>query len=250
MNKAMHNTGLPPIGTTLDEGWRLFLQSLMVIFLPVWVAGIVDVLPDALAGGGLLTGSLNWSVLAVTVPAWLVEGALYGIAIAKLNAVATGERLSYTRALRLGIRAAPAVVIGDLVYNLASWGGLLLFIVPGIILGTTLAFFAYAAVLDRKNFLDALSYSHTLTWPDWWRTSVVISVPAIALFVFGVIAGWSDIMSAMRQVSMGQMPSATSLVNPWYDFGLMPLLGGIVWCYVLAVCYVQYRKLQARAEAH
>lgn len=86
----MHNAGLPPIGTTLDEGWRLFLQSLMVIFLPVWVAGIVDVLPDEIAGGGLLTGSLNWSVLAVTVPAWLVEAALYGSAIVRLNAVARG----------------------------------------------------------------------------------------------------------------------------------------------------------------
>jgi len=248
--QKMSSSGTLPIGATLDEGWRLFLKSVPVILLPIWAAGIVDVVPDAFAGGGLLTGSLNWSMLLITLGAWLVESVLYGSAIAKLDAFASETALSYTRALRIGIRAAPAILIGDLLYNLAAWGGFMLFIIPGLILGTTLAFFAYAAVLDRKNILDALGYSHALTWPHWWRTSVVVSAPAIALFVYEVIANWPDIVNALRQFSAGQMPSTTSLMNPWYDLGLMPLLGAIVWCYALAVCYVQYRRLQMRADAH
>ena len=244
------SSGTLPIRAALDEGWRLFLKSIMVIFLPIWIAGIVDVLPDVFAGGGLLTGSLSWSTLVMTVLTWLVESVLFGCAIAKLDALATRTTLSYARALHIGIRAAPAVLIGDLLYNLAAWGGFVLFIVPGIILGTTLAFFAYAAVLDRKNVFDALGYSHALTWPHWWRTSVVISTPAIVLFVYDVIDGWPDIMSALRQMRGGQTPSTAALVHPWYDFGLMPLLGAVVWCYVLAVCYAQYRRLKTRADNH
>lgn len=239
-----------PIGATLNAGWQLFLRSLPVIFFPLWIACLVDVVPDVFAGGGLLTGSISKITVIVTLVAWLVESALFGSAIARLSALATGTALSHQRALSIGVRAAPAVLVGDLLYNIASWGGFLLFIVPGIILGTTLAFFAYAAVLDRKNLLDVLGYSHRLVWPNWWRTSVVISAPAIVVFIYDVIAGWPDIMNAVRQLGAGQIPSASSLTDPWYDYGLMPLLGAIVWCYVLSVCYLQYRNLKARAETH
>ena len=248
--QEMNPPGTLPIGATLVEGWQLFLKSITVIILPVWIAGIADELPNLFAGGGLLTGSLGWPVLLITVLTWLVESALFASAIAKLDAFATSTALSYARALRIGMRAIPAVLIGDLLYNLAAWGGLVLFIVPGVILGTTLAFFAYAVVLDHKNIFDALGYSHALAWPHWWRTSVVISVPAIVLFVYDVIAGWADITSAIRQLANGQASSATALTNPWYDFGLMPLLGGVVWCYVLSVCYVQYRRLKERAGSY
>lgn len=246
----VENSATLPIGATLDEGWSLFLKSLPVIFLPLWLACIVDVVPDAFAGGGLLTGSINAMTFTVTIVAWLVESALFGGAIARLDAFTTEDPMSYLQAMRIGIRAAPAILIGDLLYNIASGVGFLFFILPGIILGTTLAFFAYAAVLDRKNMLDALGYSHRLTWPYWWRTSMVISVPAIVLFIYDVVAGWPDIMSAIHRLSAGGLPSAASLANPWYDYGLMPLVGGIVWCYVLSVCYLQYRNLKEHAGSH
>ncbi|MGA9851407.1 MAG: hypothetical protein WBR15_00505 [Gammaproteobacteria bacterium] len=250
MTEGAAKSSTLPIGATLDEGWRLFLKSLPIIFLPLWIAGIVDTAPDAFAGGGLLTGSITWTTFILTIVAWLVESALFGCAIAKLDSFATGTTLSYGKALGIGARFAPVILVGDLLYNIASWAGFLFFIMPGILLGTTLAFFAYAAVLDRKNVLDALGYSHRLTWPHWWRTSVVISVPAIVLFIYDVLAGWPEIMSAVHQLGAGQASSAPSLTNPWYDYGLMPLLSGIVWCYALSVCYVQYHKLKTRAVAH
>lgn len=239
-----------PIGNTLFEGWHLFLKTVAVIILPLWIAGLVDELPSIFTGGGLLMGSLSWWMLMATLAAWLVESILFGSAIAKLHAYATQCELSYVSALRIGVRAAPALLVGDLLYNLAAWGGFMLFIVPGIILGTTLAFFAYAAVLDHKRTFDALGYSHRLAWPDWWRTSIVISAPAIVLFVYDVIASWPDIVGALQTAISGQMPSTTPVMNPWYDMGLMPLLGAVVWCYVLAVCYVQYNQLKKRAENH
>ena len=246
------STELPqlPIGAALDEGWRLFIKSLPTVFFPVWLACVVDAMPGVFGGGGVLSFRITRSVILVTVVCWLVESALYGAAIVRLNDFACGVTGDWRRALSTGARAAIAILVGDLLYNIASWIGVFLLIVPGLILGTTLAFFAYAAVLDRKNVLDVLGYSHRLAWPQWWRSSAVLSAPAITLLIYDVIAGWPGIMNAVQQLGSGNLLAASTPANMWYDLGLMPLLGAGVWCYVLAVCYVQYRNLKARAAGH
>lgn len=238
------STSLP-----LNQGWRLFLGCLPAVFLALWAANFVDAVPAALAGGSLLTGGINRRGILITIVAWCVESLLYGYAIVRLDARARGVSLVAGQAWRIAMRAAPAILLGDIVYNIAAWGGLLVFIVPGVIFATTLAFFAFAAVVDHKNVFDALAYSHALTWPDWWRTSVVLSVPAIVLFVYSVIMGWPVIMDTVHALAAGQM-SIASVSNPWYDLGLMPLLGAVVWAYVLSVLYVQYGALKARAAVH
>lgn len=239
-----------PIGAALDEGWRLFFRSLPTIFLPIWLACVVDAVPGIFSGGGLLTGSISGRSVLITVVCWLVESVLFGAAISRLDDSARGIKGDYRRALSVGMRAAIAILIGDLFYNIVSWIGFLLFIVPGVILGTTLAFFAYAAVLDRKNAVEILRYSHLLAWPQWWRSSVVLSAPAIVLFIYDVIAGWPDIMNAAKQLGSGNLSVASFSTNLGYNLGWMPLLGALVWCYVLTTCYVQYRNLKQRAAAH
>lgn len=239
-----------PIGGTLEAGWRLFLKSLPAVFWPVWFAGVINAVPFLFAGGGAPGASINRTTIVITVLCWLVESALYGTAIQRLDDWFTGATRSYAEALRIGVRAAAAILIGDLLYNIATWAGFFLLIVPGVILGTTWAFFAYAAVLDRKNLLEMLGYSHALAWPQWWRSSAVLSAPAIVLLIYDVIASWPDIMSAVRQLGSGNLSAASAPPRLWYDLGLMPVVGAVVWCYVLAVCYVQYRNLQARAAVH
>lgn len=209
----------------------------------------MDVVPEVL-GGGDLTTRISGSTVLVFVATWLIESALFGGAIARINAVSTGTTLNFEQALRIGIRAALAIFIGDLLSGIATAIGLVFFIVPGLIVGTTLAFFAYAVVLDRKNVIGALEYSHALAWPSWWRTSIVLSVPAIVWIIYLAISIWPDLMSALRQLSTEQAYSALSLVNPWYDYGLMPIVRGTVWSYSISVCYVQYRNLKARAAVH
>ncbi|MBU6470230.1 MAG: hypothetical protein KGJ17_02995 [Gammaproteobacteria bacterium] len=239
-----------PIGESLEAGWRLFLKSLPAVFLPVWFACVINAVPDAFAGGGALGISISRTTILVTVVCWLVESAFYGAAIQRLDDCITGATRSHREALRIGVRAAVAILIGDLLYNLVTWIGFLLLVVPGVILGTTLAFFAYAAVLDRKHLLDTLGYSHALAWPQWWRSSAVLSAPAIVLLIYDVIASWPDIMSAVRQLGSGNLSAASAPPSLWYELGLMPVIGAVVWCYVLAVCYVQYRNLQAHAASH
>ena len=239
-----------PIGAALDEGWHLFLRSLPVIFLPVWLACVVDAVPGIFSGGGLLSGSISSRSVLITVVCWLAESVLFGAAICRLDDLARGVAGDYHRAVSVGLRAAVTILIGDLLYNLVSWIGFLLFIVPGVILGTTLAFFAYAAVLDRKNVVEILGYSHALARPQWWRSSVVLSAPAIVLLIYDVIAGWPDIMRAVRQLGSGNLSAAALSPDLGYDLGWMPLLGALVWCYALAVCYVQYRNLKLHATAH
>lgn len=240
-----------PVARPLADGWRLFYRSLPVLLWPLWAANLADAVPGAWAEGGLLSEGFSRGDLLLTLVSWCVQSVLYGYSIARLDARAAGEPAAAGQFWSRALRAAPAVLIGDLVYNIAAWGGLLVFVVPGIIFGTTLVFFAYAAVIDRKNVFEALSYSHALAWPEWWRTSVVLSAPAIALLVYGVIMAWPAIVNAAHALAAGELPAAASMLNPkWYDLGLMPLLGVVVWAYVLSVLYVQYGVLKARAAAH
>lgn len=240
-----------PVARPLADSWHLFCRCLPVLFWPLWAANFADVVPGVGAQGGLLSGGLGRGDLLLMLVSWCVQSVLYGYSVARLDGCASGASAATVRAWSRALHAAPAILIGDLVYNIAAWVGLLVFVVPGIIFGTTLVFFAYAAVLDRKNIFEALGYSHALAWPEWWRTSVVISVPAIALLVYGVIMAWPTIMDAAHTLAAGQLPAAASMAGPkWYDLGLMPLLGAVVWAYVLSVLYVQYRALKARAAVH
>lgn len=240
-----------PVAQPLADSWGLFRRCLPVLFLPLWAANFADAVPGVWAGGGLLAGGISRGDFLLMLVSWCVQSVLYGYSIARLDGCASGASATSVRAWPRALHAAPAMLICDLLYNIAAWGGLLVFVVPGIILGTTLVFFAYAAVIDRKNVFEALGYSHALAWPGWWRTSVVISVPAIALLVYAVIMAWPTIMDAVRTLAAGELPTAASMAGPkWYDLGLMPLLGAVVWAYVLVVLYVQYRVLKARAAVH
>ncbi|MGH8279960.1 MAG: hypothetical protein ACRETQ_10425 [Gammaproteobacteria bacterium] len=234
----------------LVGGWHLFRRCLPQLFLPLWLANFVDAAPSVVGGGSVFTGAITGRGILLTLAAWLVESLLFGYTIARLDAVARNTRLPASLAWRVAFRATPAVLVGDLVYNIVAWGGLLLFLVPGIIFGTTLVFFAYAAVIDRKNLIEALGYSHALAWPAWWRTSVVISVPAIVLLIYSVISGWPAITSVLHAVAAGELPSIGSLSHRGYDLGLMPPLGALAWSYVLCVLYVQYDALKRQTAVH
>lgn len=233
-----------PIGPTLAAAGRLFGRSLTAIFPYLWAAQLLSAGADLLSPGPM---SLEWVLLAVV--AGLLESVLFGAAIARLDAVSRNAVPAAAAELGRGLRALLAIFIGNIVYNVVGWVGLLA-ILPGIIFGTTLAFFAFAAVLDRKTLFDALAYSHALAWPEWWRTSAVISVPAIVLLLSAVVAIWPDLTSVLDAYASGRISGLPGGAHPWYTLLWMPLLSALAWCYALAVLYVQYGELKRRAAAY
>jgi hypothetical protein len=82
--------------------------------------------------------------------------------------------------------------------GLAAWGGILLFIVPGIYIGLALFFSSYILVVENKRGLDALVQSWHYVKGHWWDLFVkMLYFGFIMLLVFIAMAIVGAIISAV-----------------------------------------------------
>jgi hypothetical protein len=222
----------------------------------------------------------------ITLICGCIQALLYGIAVVQLARLAdesTGGKFA------TALRGLPGVFIGYLLYVLMIIVGLVLalaFLVPTILLSgiwlalvmvlipliptafvsTLFAFFVYPAVLEGRGPFAALGRSAELARSGWAQATVVISVPALALMfawsvgngvslIHTVTAIWTTLMNISPDTSVEQLQSLLAADNQAKDAGFSgwqlagTLLGAFAWWYTLAVCYVEYRELKARAAA-
>lgn len=276
----------------LAAGGRLFLAGLGSAFPWVLAAELTQLLPSgadrSLDISNLDTASLlQGSDLLRTVLLGLVQALCYGFAVLRL-AASTGERMSGFQIWH-SVRATPSVFIGYLVYSLIVILGLafslivflnclalgvlpavaitLVPLAPTAVISTALALFIYPAVLERRGPFEALSQSARLARSSWARTTVVISVPALALLcvwvlnngieVSKILAAVYDSLAQLQESGIsvtdlqGQIMSAVKSADSsnvvWRAFGV--ILDAFAWWYTLAVCYAEYRALKERDAA-
>lgn len=79
-------------------------------------------------------------------------------------------------------------VIVSILSALAVLGGLLLFIIPGIIFSIWFAFAVYALVLDGKRNVSALVASKALVKGRWFAVATRLGIPAILFAAAAIIA--------------------------------------------------------------
>ncbi|MFA5211328.1 MAG: glycerophosphoryl diester phosphodiesterase membrane domain-containing protein [Patescibacteria group bacterium] len=73
---------------------------------------------------------------------------------------------------------------------LAVFGGLILFIIPGIIFAIWFSFAIQAVVLDEKKGVESLKQSKKLVEKRWWQTFWRIFIPALFFTLIIVIFEW------------------------------------------------------------
>ena len=76
-----------------------------------------------------------------------------------------------------------SLVIGSFVYLILTLLGLILFIIPGIIIGVRLSFYCFLIVFENYPPLDALKESYRITAGYTWQIanpSVILGIPIIA----------------------------------------------------------------------
>lgn len=269
----------------LAAGGRLFAAGLTDVFPWVLTAELLQLVP------GTPSGLLDTDLSQFLNPFFLAKALLFGGAQALLYAVAV-VRLTHlagspaSPVVWPALRATPSVLIGYFVYTIVLMLGLglgsllfalgLLFIGPlgGLVLSlmalgptaaasTALAFFIYPAVIERRGPFTSLSESSRLARGGWIRASLVVSVPALALFVawlagngVGLSRSLSTILDQLQDISadvsvdqlQGLLTSATAHVGSmdWSWRILGALAGAFAWWYTLAVCYAEYRALKER----
>lgn len=272
----------------LAAGGRLFAAGLTDVFPWVLTAELLQLVP------GTPSGLLDTDISQFLNPIFLAKALLLGGAQALLYAVAV-MRLTHLAGNPAGpvawaaLRATPSVLIGYIAYTIVLMLGLglgsllfalgLLFIGPlgGVVLSvialgptaaasTALAFFVYPAVIERRGPFASLSESSRLARNGWIRASLVVSVPALALFVAWLAGNGMELSRSLSttfnqlqdipaDVSVDQLQGllssvtthATSADMSWRVMGA--LAGAFAWWYTLAVCYAEYRALKERDSA-
>ena len=152
---------LDPIGILFSKSWRRYQERFAVltsIFLvPLALIGIGELLITrqtilALALGGVIN----------------LLGGIISVAASLAMVAAIGGNEDFAASYRTGFKLFWASVWIAILASLASFGGLILFVVPGIILAVQLALVRYALVLEGKNGMDALAQSREYVKGYWW----------------------------------------------------------------------------------
>lgn len=191
--------------------WRTLLKAVLVVVVPVQIAGTI-------ANADYTVDSLDLNTGTARTPEETLEQFnqyLGGLAIAGvlqilavllataacLRAIAQaylGEETDWRSSLSYALRLAPSLLLLTLLYGLAIVLGLLLLILPGIWLYVAWAFATPALLVEGLRGRRALARSFGLVRGRWWRTfgvlivgfvlAVIISALVQAVFLVGILA--------------------------------------------------------------
>lgn len=172
------------LGRQLGKFALLALVPMVPIFL-VTLGALMSKAPPAsgIAFGAVLTGLLTF-VLQTVAQATSLYGAFQEM---RLQPFTIGD------SLRIGLaRTIPVIGVG-IVVGLATGLGMLLFVVPGVILGCMLYVAVPACVIEKLGVTASMSRSGALTkgyrWQIFGLFLLVVVIAAVGAFVLAIVGG-------------------------------------------------------------
>lgn len=176
-----------------------------------------------LLGGLVLVFALVWAAF---------QAAAMHVAITDLN----GGRPDFATSLGVGVRSALPVMAVVILALLATWAGLILFIVPGIMIAIAFMLAVPARVVEKVGVLQSFTRSRALTRNNRWRIFGLLFVYMITLWVLELV---------ITSLTGGFAPTAPSFI---LLRGLLNLavsfISGIVTTTGIATLYFELRRLK------
>jgi hypothetical protein len=173
---------------------------------------------------GLVVAALSiiiWTILEAA----LIRGAAQG---------SIGDPVDIDASYRWGFARFGSVLLVSVLVGLAVLGGLILFIIPGIIFGVMFAVSIPALVVENKRGTDAMSRSWNLVKGHFWHALLVIFVAAI---IAGIVGG------IIRAIGF-------AISDNWFvDWIFQAISQIIVAPFSALVGVLLYLDLRARTEA-
>jgi hypothetical protein len=253
------------IGGVLDNGFKLFRESFVQVFLlaaatSLIVAPMNYVAPYFASNG--ITGSAVGTVIGGGLLLALIALVVFSAIVARIDGVARGTTVSVGDALSIGIGRLPAMIGSWLVLVIAAFvcaipigiaaaagpvaaaGVGLLVVIVGLIAMIWFVFSPYAVVVERVGPLRSFGYSRAIVRGHWWRTAALLTIIGIILLVVYAVIGMVASVSVFTNpetLSTGQLP--------WYvHFVISPLLSGIGAPLGYALLLAIYYDLKLRHE--
>jgi hypothetical protein len=195
---SMQPTQPQSIGGVLDTTFQLYKAS-VVRMIPMSLLMALFSSPNSIyvfTQGGANPGDPFAMLNMFQTPGYWLSilvtyiGLVFGVAAAsiKMAGIASDADAGIGSALAQALMRLPSLVLALLLYFVAVTIGSLLLIVPGVILSVSLLLFVGTAVFDNKGPIAALTASHRLVWGNWWRTTAILLVGVVILFVIYMLA--------------------------------------------------------------
>lgn len=166
--------------------YRHMLHYVSLLLVPTFLIGASGFVLQYLEDSGVVNETVNMSVyIAVAIIFSIIN---LWISIAFIRVVAKLLKKQEPKKPMDEMKEAEQTIIpmiwASILTVLATFGGFILFVIPGIIFIVWLSFTSQAIALDDQRPVAALKASKALVLGRWWQVAWRLIVPVI---VFGVI---------------------------------------------------------------
>jgi hypothetical protein len=239
-------TGPRSIGEVLDDAIRLYRQSFRPILPLLIVSALLSVVPSLLIGTNstygtsqaarlsalmqLVSSPTYWVTMLIV---WLASLVLYGALFGSIDRVAKGGQMRFGEAFQLGLSRLPRMLVAALLFGLALAIGFVLFIIPGIYLMGIYQLVFVALVVEDAGIFQSFSRSSGLIKGYWWRSTVIVTVAIVILFVISILVSTLIGFLAAMKLGLGTI----LVVNQAVSALLNIVIVGWLPCVLLAMYY-------------
>lgn len=223
MEKPSHELS---IGEILSLTLNLYLSKFLQFFLPFLIAGIITglsmytimssfPLPEVPSTTpsyeeliellvALLTTTIIIGVLSALVT-WIVGTTTTGIATKYASDQIEKGTSNLGASLNFTIAKLPSLLIAQLITGILTAIGVLLFFIPGIIIGIMFSLTIPAIIVEEKGAFESLGRSRRLVRNRWLKTFVL-------LLIIGLIAGVVTIIANLLATPLNITYPNTNLI--------------------------------------
>jgi hypothetical protein len=164
----------------------IFPFSLIVFMLTNYIQA--STMADVTDQQGFFASADYWLMLGLTMlVAIFFSTLMLGIIASYFRALADNTASDIATLVRSALQLWFRYTIVGILVVLIFYAGLILLIIPGIYLGTSLALTSAIVVFEKGNALQVISRSFRLTKGNWWNTFLIAIVSLIIAFIIGIL---------------------------------------------------------------
>jgi len=171
------------------KNWKLLGKYALFLLIPL----LVLTLPGLVVITKFLNSIYGLGLYIILTIAVSLFSILISIALTKTIAELyskSSETKNVKENLRLSVSLIIPTVLAAILSGLIILGGIILFIIPGIIFSIWYSFIFYSVVLDNKKNMEALRTSKSLVKGRWWGVWWRLFAPAIIFALIQLIISW------------------------------------------------------------
>ena len=167
--------------------WRTLLAIAAVVVVPLtllqYLLGNVVRTQGEVTRNGVVVETASWAAVTASLLAVLAGLLMYlvltGAITRAVAAEVAGQDSSVEQSYRFGFVRLGSVLLVSVLVGLATIGGLILFVIPGIYIGVRLAVSIEALVVEGRRGTQAMGRSWGLVGGHWWHAFATLLVAAL-----------------------------------------------------------------------